>query len=292
VKPPRLGYVAPRSLAEALEALDALGEDAKLLAGGQSLVPLLNMRLARPGWLVDLNRVAELAGVQRVAGGYSIGAMTRQRQLERDADLGRDLPILPTAVRNVGHPQIRNRGTIGGSLVHADPSAELSLLAVLLDAALDIASLRGGRRTVAGRDFFTGYLSTVLQPTELLTHIHFPTLKHGTGWGFAEVARRHGDFALVSAAATLHLDARGAIDQVRLAVGGAHAFPLRLTAAEAFLQGDQPDSGRFAEAAAIGVESLQPDGDVHASAEYRRRVAAKLLGDVLHSALRRTAVAA
>ena len=286
MKPAPVAYAAPRYLADALELIETHADGAKALAGGQSLVPLLNMRLARPSLLVDLNRIPELAGVRREDTRYVIGAMTRQRTAENHPDLARDLLILREALGWVGHIQIRNRGTIGGSLAHADPSAELPLLAVLLDIELRLES-RSGARVVPAREFFLSYLTTSLAPTELLTEVFVPIPRMGAGWAFGEVARRHGDFALVAAGVMLQLDLAGRIDQVQIAVGGAHPVPVRFETAEASLHGHAPEAGVFAEVAEIGARALEPEADVHASAGYRRRVAARLVHDLLGQALAR-----
>src|SRR5215207_3452820 len=204
MKPAPFAYVAPRSLHEALGVLAAGDEETKLLAGGQSLIPLLNMRLASPKRLVDLGRVSELAYVTERDGGYAIGAMTRQSALERDDRISRDVPLLAEAIRWVGHPQIRNRGTIGGSIAHGDPAAELPAVAVCLDGRLTVRSARA-TRTVEARDLYLGYLMTTLAPDELLTEVWLPKAPAHTGYAWLEFARRHGDYAIagVGVAVTL-----------------------------------------------------------------------------------------
>jgi len=221
VKPPAFEYVAVASTEEAVAQLAAHGDDARLLAGGQSLMPILNMRLATPGRLVDLNRVRTLSYIVERAGGVAIGAMTRQRTVERSEFVAAAVPLLAEALPWVGHTAIRNRGTIGGSLAHADPAAELPAVAVCLDARL---TLRGpaGERTLAAREFFRGYLTTALAPTELLAEVWFPSALPGTGAAWIEFARRYGDYALVGVAAVVTLEG-STVRRASLAVtGGVH----------------------------------------------------------------------
>jgi carbon-monoxide dehydrogenase medium subunit len=275
VKAAAFGYLAPSSREEALAALRRYGADAKVLAGGQSLVPLLAMRLARPAVVVDLNRIPDLAYVRPVRGGLAIGAMTRQRAVEHDPRVAARAPLLREAVRWVGHPQIRNRGTIGGSLAHADPAAELPAVAVVLDAQLVLASARG-TRTVPARDFFTGYLTTALNPDELLVEVRVPALFAGTGWAFLEVARRHGDFALVGAAVLLRGDADRRVSDARLAFVGVSHGPVRVMDAEQALVGRQVSAAVAAEVGRLVEAALDPPDDIHATARYRRHVAGVL----------------
>ncbi|MDR7495258.1 MAG: xanthine dehydrogenase family protein subunit M [Armatimonadota bacterium] len=269
------GYLAPAGREEALWALRRYGADAKVLAGGQSLVPLLAMRLARPAVVVDLNRIADLAYVRPVDGGLAIGAMTRQRTVEHDPQVAAQAPLLREAVRWVGHPQIRNRGTVGGSLAHADPAAELPAVAVVLDAQLVLANARR-TRTVAASDFFTGYLTTALEPDELLVEIRVPALPADAGWAFLEVARRHGDFALVGVAALLRRDAGGRISDARLAVVGVGHGPVRVPDAEQALVGRQASAAVASEVGRLVEGALDPPDDIHATARYRRHVAGVL----------------
>jgi carbon-monoxide dehydrogenase medium subunit len=280
MKPAPFAYVAPRSLDEALDALAAGDESTKILAGGQSLLPLLNMRLASPARLVDLGRVPELAYVREADGGYAIGAMTRQRAVERDERLTRDVPLLAEAIRWVGHPQIRNRGTIGGSIAHGDPAAELPAVAVCLDARVTIRGRRGVR-TVAARDLYLGYLATTLAPDEIVTELWLPKATAQTGYAWLEFARRHGDYAIagVGVAATVR---DGAVVSTRLALTGVGGTPVRADEAEAILAGARLDAdGRpDAEAVRAAVEALraaiEPDTDVQATAQYRRHLAGVL----------------
>jgi CO/xanthine dehydrogenase FAD-binding subunit len=283
MKPPVFDYAAPGTVGEAVSLLAQHEGEAKILAGGQSLMPLLNMRLARPGLLVDLGRVSGLDYVREVDGGLAVGAMTTQRTVERSAVVASRNPLLHAAVRYIAHPQIRNRGTIGGSLAHADPAAECPAIALALDAELRVTGSGGTgqerttERTISAADFFVTYLTTALAPTEVLTEVRFPALPDGTGWSFMEIARRHGDFALAGAVATLALDRSGRCAGARLVLFGVGSTPLRVRATEDALRGEKP-SEKLIEQAAEKVAAVvdEPLTDVHASAEYRRHLAGVL----------------
>lgn len=275
MKPAPFKYLAPRSRPEALDALRRFGPDAKILAGGQSLVPLMAMRLARPAIIIDLNRIKDLAYIKTNRGGLAVGAMTRQRIAEMHPLVARHLPLLAEALRWVGHAQIRTRGTIGGSLAHADPSAELPAVAAVLGARFVIASARGGR-IVGPEQFFVGYLTTALKPHELLTEIRLPALPPGAGWAFHEVARRHGDFAVAGVAVVVRLGADRRCVEARLAFTGVGPGPVRVPDAEAHLAGKRLTEATVQEAGRIAQAALDPDGDIHASAAYRKHVAGVL----------------
>ena len=225
MKPPVFDYIAADSIAMAVAALAQAGDDAKIIAGGQSLVPMLNFRMLRPSVLVDINRIAGLDAIAETNEAIHVGALTRHYQLETSPLIARHLPVLSGAMTHVAHLAIRNRGTIGGSLAHADPAAELPMMALLLDAELRIASA-AGERTVAARDFFLGALTVDLAPGEIVTEVVLPKLPPRTGWGFEEVARRHGDFALAAVAATLTVSG-GAIEHARIALTGVGPTALR-----------------------------------------------------------------
>ena len=274
MKPPAFEYVAVSSTEEALGELARHGDEAKLLAGGQSLMPILNMRLAAPGRLVDLNRVTALSYIVEREGGVAIGAMTRQRAVERSRLIAARLPLLAAALPWVGHTAIRNRGTIGGSLAHADPAAELPGVAVCLDARFTIRG-PAGERTIGARDFFRSYLATALAPTELLTEIWFPRQPPGSGSAWVEFARRHGDYALVGVAAMLTLDGP-IVREARLALIGVDSMPVRPIATESILAGSPFGQESIAAAAESVRRSLAPDGDIHATAMYRRHLAGVL----------------
>jgi carbon-monoxide dehydrogenase medium subunit len=278
LKPPPFLWFAPTSIDEAVTLLAEHGDDAKVLAGGQSLIPLLSLRLARPTALIDLNGVAELSSIT-VNGSTTIGAMTRHRMLERSADIARNVPLLAAAVPYIGHTAIRTRGTIGGSVSHADPAAELPAVALALDATVDARSTRG-ERTIRAADLFDGYFATTLAPDEVLTAIHVPNAVPGTGVSVQEMARRHGDFAMVAVAASVTLDGDGVTD-ARLALINVADRPVRATDAEAALQA----GSSIDDVTALATRDLSPVSDLHASAAYRRTVAAVLVRRALTEAI-------
>ncbi len=282
-------YRTPTTLDETLALLGEFSGDAKLLAGGQSLVPLMNFRLAKPNMLIDLNRVAELSSVRPVDGGLAFGAMTRQRVLEHDQRVRERLPLLAAATEWIAHPQIRNRGTIGGSLAHADPASELPAVALVHEAIVTARSASGGQREIPASDFFVTYLTTALEPDEILTEVTVPALPAGSGWAIVEVARRHGDFALAGVAASLTLDSSGTIADARIGLFGVDATARRAAAAEAALRGQRPDADRLREAAILARDEIEPATDVHATAAYRRHVVAVLVERALREAVGRVA---
>jgi carbon-monoxide dehydrogenase medium subunit/6-hydroxypseudooxynicotine dehydrogenase subunit alpha len=272
MKPPRFEYERPEGLEEALAILAERGDEAKALAGGQSLVPLLNFRLARPECLVDLNHVTELAYVRRENGTLRLGAMTRQAALERSDAVAAGWPLLVEAVRLVGHPQIRNRGTVGGSVAHADPAAELPAALAALDATYHVRSTRG-ERTLRWDELAVTHLTTSLEPDELLVEIEVPALPPSTGSAFVEFARRHGDFALAGAAAVVTLSGAGVCERAAVSLLAAGPTPVRATAAEQWLAGLAVDEPAAAEAAARAVADIRPAGDIHGGSEFRRDLA-------------------
>ena len=274
MKPAPFTYHAPASLAEAFSLLGEFGDEAKILAGGQSLIPAMNFRVAQPGVLIDLNRVAELAfiaaGDQNV---LRVGAMTRQRELETQALAGRLAPLLNEAMPYIAHPQIRNRGTVGGSLAHADPAAELPAVMLALQAKFCLQS-RNGKRWVTAKDFFIGMFATALAPEELLVEINVPALPRHAGWAFEEVARRHGDYALVGVAVQVALEEEGLCREARLALLSVGDGPVLAEQAAAALVGRKPTRQTIAEASRIvASRDIDPGGDIHASAEFRRHLA-------------------
>lgn len=292
MKPPSFEYAAPRTVAEAVSILEQHEGDAKILAGGQSLMPLLNMRLARPAILVDLARIDGLDHIRDEGGAVAIGAMVRQRSAEFSELVRTRHPLLHRAIRHIAHPQNRNQGTVGGSLAHADPAAELPATALALDAEFCAVGPAGERRIMAA-DFFVTYLTTSLQPAEVLTEVRFPALPARAGWSFTEVARRHGDFALAGAVAWLTLDGGGRCDRACLVLFGVGSTPVRARGAEQLLIGRKPDEKLFAE---VGLEASreidEPLTDVHATAEYRRDLARVLSRRSLAEAASRAAAAA
>lgn len=283
MKPAPFVYHRPGSLDEAIALLERYEGEAKVLAGGQSLMPIMNMRLARPSALIDLAAVPGLAGIRVDDGRVAFGAMTRHVQVERSRDVREQLPILSRAMMYVGHLAIRSRGTIGGSLAHADPAAELPALATLLDARFTIAG-RDGVRTVDWADFFVSYLATCLEPTEILTGVSFAVPQAGTRWMFREVARRHGDYALAGIGALLRHDDDETIAEARIALFGVGPTPVRLLDAERVLTGLRPDAAALARIADEAASTLDPDADIHASGAYRRDVARALITDALREA--------
>jgi aerobic carbon-monoxide dehydrogenase medium subunit len=287
MKPPPFEYVAPTSTADAAAALADAGEDAKVLAGGQSLLPLLSLRLARPSVLVDLNRIEELFSITPDEGGTTIGAMTRHRTVERSDVVAAHVPLLAAAVPHIGHAAIRSRGTIGGSLAHADPAAELPAIALALDATFTIRSAARGERTVSAEEFFQGYFTTALEPDELLVAVRFPNAPAGTGVSVQEMARRHGDFAMVAAAASVSV-ADGAMTDVRIGLINVSDRPVRARDAEAALRG----GASIDDAAAIATADLAPVSDLHATAAYRTKVAGVLVRRALTTALEQAGRAA
>ncbi|MCC6177648.1 MAG: xanthine dehydrogenase family protein subunit M [Chloroflexi bacterium] len=272
MKPPSFDYYAPRTVDEALARLSEHGDAAKVLAGGQSLVPLLNFRLASPEVLVDVNRVGGLSDIAAWDGGLTIGAMARQSALEHSGLAATRLPLLVEAARLVGHPTVRHRGTVGGSLAHADPAAELPAAMLALDALLVARSVRG-ERTIPAAAFFAGYLTTALAPDELLTEIRVPGVPDGTGTAFVELSRREGDFAICGAAALVTLDRQGRCSRARVTLCGVGDGPVRAQAVEGTLQGETPRGAVLEAAARRVVDAIDPPSDVHGSAAYRRKMA-------------------
>jgi CO/xanthine dehydrogenase FAD-binding subunit len=285
MKPAAFDYIAADSIAMAVAALAQAGDDAKIIAGGQSLVPMLNFRMLRPSVLVDVNRIAGLDVIAETSGTIRIGALTRHYQLETSPLIARHLPVLSCAMTHVAHLAIRNRGTIAGSLAHADPAAELPMMALLLDAELRIASA-AGERTIAARDFFLGALTVDLAASEIITEVVLPKLPPCTGWGFEEVARRHGYFALAAVAATLTVS-NGAIEQARIALTGVGPTALRATEAEGLLIGRALEATLANRVIDAVRAAIAPETDLHASSDYRRHLAGVLTGRALVAAWRR-----
>ena len=285
MKPAPFDYADPRSLDEARALLARHGEDAKILAGGQSLMPMLNFRLTRPAALIDVNRIAPLAYVREDNGTVALGAMTRQRTIEFSPIVARRLPLLAAATRWVGHLPIRSRGTIGGSIAHADPSAEYPAVFTALDGTVVAQSPRG-RRTLKAGELFETYLTTRLTADELLVEVRLPAMPAGCGYAFEEFARRHGDFAIVGIAAMI-VRAGPRCTMARLATAGAGPVPTRLREAEAILERDGLGDAAIAAAAARAAELVTPDGDVHATAAYRRHLTGILTARALRRAVER-----
>ncbi|HLY67868.1 MAG TPA: xanthine dehydrogenase family protein subunit M [Chloroflexota bacterium] len=274
MKPARFEYYDPRSFEEAAELLQRADGDGKVMAGGQSLMPLMNMRLARPAVVVDINRIENSGYVKAWEGGVAFGATARQRSLDSDELVTSRLPIMQLAAGHIGHPQIRSRGTVCGSIAHADPAAELPALALALDAEIDAISTRG-KRTIPAADFFVDYLTTSLEADEVVSEVRFPAPPEGMDWSFMEVSRRHGDFAMVGIVAGLALQG-SAIADARLTYFGVGGTPVRCRDVEQSLRGQPAGEEAFAAAAAAVSRQLDPQDDLHATAAYRRSVAGVL----------------
>jgi aerobic carbon-monoxide dehydrogenase medium subunit len=282
MKLPPFDYEAPGTVSEAVELLAEHLDQASVLAGGQSLIPLMALRLARPAVLIDINGIAELSGVSAIDGWTAIGAATREYVAEESERVAGAVPLLAAALPLIGHEAIRSRGTIGGSLAHADPAAELPAVARALDAEFVVRG-PSGERVIPAAEWFEGYLTTSRRPDELLIQVRFPTAGRGTGVSFQEVARRHGDFAIVGLAASLTLS-DGAISDARLALAGLSDVPVRAAAAEELLVGERPSAELFDEAARLATDDVDPPDDLHGSSDYRKTVAAALVRRGLRAA--------
>ncbi|HQV56363.1 MAG TPA: xanthine dehydrogenase family protein subunit M [Ilumatobacteraceae bacterium] len=273
MKPPPFSIATPDTLEEALDLLERYSDDGRVLAGGQSLVPLMALRLAAPGVLIDIGRITSLASVDASSTGVRLGAGVRQRRVEGDPAIAALLPIVPEAVAMIGHPTIRNRGTVVGSLCHADPAAELPLVAVALNAQIDIASV-ARQRTIGAEQFFRGYMTTDLAPTEMAVAVRFARLPSSTGSAFVEVSRRSGDFAMVAAAAVVDTTDDGVIRSARLVLGAVADVPQVITGLDELLVGHNVDDAALAEVANQVRTQVTPPTDLHATAAYRRHMAA------------------
>ncbi len=282
MKLPHVQYEAPATAAAAVGLLAEYQDEASVLAGGQSLIPLLALRLARPALLIDINGLPELSGVSGSNGWIAVGAMTREYVAEESDTIAARVPLLAAALPLIGHEAIRSRGTIGGSLAHADPAAELPAVARALDAEFVVRG-QSGERVITAADWFEGYLTTARRPDELLVEVRFPAAEPDTGVAFQEVARRHGDFAIVGLATSLTMS-DGAISDARLAFAGVSDVPVRAVGAEDLLVGEIPSAGLFAAAARRATEDIEPPADLHGSSEYRKKVAATLVRRGLQAA--------
>ncbi len=286
MKPAPFMYAAPSTLDEAIALLVAYGETAKLLAGGQSLVPMMNFRLARPEYVIDLNRVAGLDAIAEQDGILVVGAMTRQRSLERSDLIPQRYPLLQEAIQLIGHTAIRNRGTVGGSIAHADPAAELPAVLLAYGGSVTVQGPHGTREIPATELFLT-YFTTTLTPEEILTEVRFPQWPQGTGWCFLEESRRHGDFAMVGVAVLLTLDTARRCTRVAVALTGVGGVPHQVTQAADILVGHIPDEARIAEVARAASTGVEPESDIHASAAFRRHLSGVLSRRALHKAVER-----
>ena len=272
MKPSAFDYYAPDTVEEALALLAEHGSDAKPLAGGQSLIPAMNFRVLQSALLVDLNRLTTLDGIRHIDGELRIGAMTRQRRIERDSLVKQLAPLLHETMPYIAHPQIRNRGTLGGSLVHADPAAELPVIAIALNARLRAQSV-AGERWLTAQEFFLDMFTTALQPDELLVEIAFPVLPSRVGWSFTEFARRRGDYALIGIAAWIALDDRGLCREAHLVYLNAGNGPIAARSAAQLLQGQEISIEAIEAAAAAADREIDPTGNVHCTPAYQRHLA-------------------
>ncbi len=284
MKPAAFEYHAPETVADVASLLAEHGDDAKVLAGGQSLVPLLAMRLTRFPHIVDLNRVEELRGIERQNGTLTIRAMTRQAVAEYDDTVAAAAPLVAKALPMIGHFQIRNRGTVGGSIAHADSASELPAVALALDAELE-AARTGSSRRIAAADFFEGTWTTALEPDEVLTAVHFPVWEGRCGFVVDEIARRSGDFALTGVVCAVELNDAGAVARSAIGLFGMGSTPVRAVDAEAALNGTDPDAADLTEIGRLAAAGCTPSDDVHTSAEYRTSVGAHLVQRALAQAI-------
>ncbi|WP_238120975.1 MULTISPECIES: FAD binding domain-containing protein [unclassified Xanthobacter] len=282
MKPARFDYVRAESIAHAVEVLANAGGDGKVLAGGQSLMPMMNFRLVKPSVLVDINHIPGLDRIELGPGAVRLGALVRHRMTAQDLQVARHIPVLHHAMKHVAHLTVRNRGTFCGSVCHADPAAEMPMMTLLLDGTIHVASPHG-TRTMAARDFLTGALTTALAADEMVTAVDLVPPAAGTGWGFEEFSRRHGDYAL-AAIAVLMERADGRVRNPRIAMMGIADTALRLTAVEAALAGREGRAHVFDEAAELIVASITPNTDLNASADYRRHLAGALARRALSQA--------
>lgn len=287
MKPAPFQYFAPTTLDEALALLAEHGDAAKVLAGGQSLVPMMNFRLVSPSIIIDLNRVAGLDYIRDHEGGLAFGAMTRQRKLERDSVVASRAPLVAETMPFIAHSQIRNRGTIGGSLAHADPAAELPAVMIASSAKLKVKSQKA-ERWVDARDFFLGLFTTALEPTELLTEIVLPPMPACAGYSFQEVSRRHGDYALAGVATVIALDDKGLCRDARIVFLGLGAQSIDARGAAKQIIGAKPNADAIRAAAEAVDAEIDPSSDIHASAEFRRHLAKVLTRRALETAIART----
>src|ERR1700761_976163 len=282
MKPARFDYIKPATLSKAIEVLVATDGEGKILAGGQSLLPLLNFRMVRPSVLVDINGLKDLSFIEARGDSVVIGALTRHREIEQSALIASKLPVMSAAMRHVAHLAIRNRGTIGGSLSHADPAAELPMLALFYGATI-VSEGPSGRRRIPADEFFVDALTNCLEPDEIVVEIEFPVLQHD-GWAFEEVARRFGDFALASIAIAVRRE-QGGLADIRIGVMGVADTPLRLIAVEQELNGTKIDGAMADRFSSLVTAAISPNGDLHASAAYRRHLLGALARRAMATAL-------
>jgi CO/xanthine dehydrogenase FAD-binding subunit len=272
MKPSAFEYFTPSTVREAIELLRSHGDEAKILAGGQSLIPMMNFRVARPKVLIDINKIKELDYIREEKGELVIGGLTREKTLEVSSVVKKKCPILAEAISYIGHLPIRTRGTIGGSLVHADPSAEIPIIVCGLGGKMKVVG-PSGERTLGADEFFMTYLTSALEAAEILVEVRIPTLPVNAGWSFMEFSRRHGDFGIVAVASILYLENKGVCRQASIALGGVAPTPLRAREAESLLAGRVITEELIKEAGVKAAQATDPESDYHASAEYRKDMA-------------------
>ena len=286
MKPFSFEYFKPNNIDEAISLLNGYGEDAVILAGGQSLIPLMNLRLARPKYIIDINKIAELSYIKDTNGGLSIGALTRHREIEKSDIIISKYPILSKTASLIGNPQIRNWGTIGGSISHADPAGELPTLLLALNGKVKVVGNQG-EREIDGDDLFLGYLTTSMGKNEILREVYIPKISPKMGWEFVELTKRSHDFAIVSVAVLMSIDNAGKCNDVRISLGGVGSMPVRAKGAEEFLLDKAINDDSINEAANIASEEAEPESDIHASAKYRKEMVKVFVNRGLISALDR-----
>lgn len=288
MKPAAFKYFVPNSIKEAVDFLEQYGDEAKIIAGGQSLVPIMNFRLGRPEVLIDINKIKELDYIRDCADGekegLAIGALTRERVVELDPNVQKKCPILSKAISYVGHTTIRNRGTIGGSLVHADPSGEIPTTICALEGKMKVSG-PDGERTLDCEEFFLTYLTTSLEPSDILVEVKVPVLPEGTGWSFVELSRRVGDFAIVAVATILLMDPDGTCGEARISLGGVAPTPVRAEDAEEILSGQKITPALVEKAGQLAIDATDAEPDYHATADYRREMTNVLVKRSLKEAL-------
>jgi CO/xanthine dehydrogenase FAD-binding subunit len=272
MKPSAFEYFDPPTVREAVELLQRHSDDAKILAGGQSLIPMMNFRVARPKVLIDINKIKELDYIREEKDELVVGSLVRERALEVSPVVGKKCPILAEAISQIGHLPVRTRGTIGGSLVHADPSAEIPVVICALGGRMKVVG-PAGERTLAAAEFFLTYLTSALEPGEILVEVRIPTLPANTGWSFMELSRRHGDFGIVVVASILFMENKETCRKASIALGGVAPTPLRAAAAEKTLSGRKLSEELIKEAGIKAAQATEPESDYHASAEYRKDMA-------------------
>lgn len=287
MKPAYFEYHKAKTVEEAISLLESFGEDAKILAGGQSLIPLMSLRMARPAQVIDVKGIGGLSGVRESDGWLRIGALTKHYEVETLRDIRAACPVLAEAAKYVGHPQIRHRGTVGGSLCHADPAAQFPTVVAALDGTVIARGPNGSEREIAAEDFFLGYLTTSLAENEMVTELRVPKLPQGAGWSFQQVTDVDGAVPIACVAAILQLDAGGSCREARIAVGGVGATPIRAKKAEQSLQGKPVDEESIVAAAELIAGEIEPETDIRFTADYKTAVANTLVKRALREALER-----